>query len=106
VKGEERGRCGKSRFLYVHIDKADAKLYGESTMTTLSDLTSRELQILRLVLAGRTNKAIASEIFISEKTVEFHLDNLYTKIGVRTRLMAGLWAMQQGNEVETREIPS
>jgi DNA-binding CsgD family transcriptional regulator len=72
---------------------------------TLADLTVREMEILRLVLAGYTNKAIASEIVISEKTVEFHLDKIYTKIGVRTRLMAGLWAIQQGIEVETREIP-
>jgi DNA-binding NarL/FixJ family response regulator len=43
---------------------------------------------------------------ISEKTVEFHLDNIYTKIGVRTRVMAGLWALQQGILAETREIPS
>lgn len=79
---------------------------GELTMTTLSDLTYRELEILQLVLAGYTNKAIAAEIFISEKTVEFHLDNLYTKIGVRTRLMAAVWAMQQGMDIKTREIPS
>ena len=72
----------------------------------LSDLTPREVQILRLILAGHTNRAIASKIFISEKTVEFHLDNIYKKIGVRTRLMAGIWAMQQGIETEAREIPS
>ena len=75
-------------------------------MTTLSDLTSRELEILQLVLVGYTNKAIAAEIFISEKTVEFHLDNIYTKIGARTRLLVGIWAMQQGMAVETRGIPS
>lgn len=75
-------------------------------MTTLSDLTSRELEILQLVLAGHTNKAIAAEMNISEKTVEFHLDNIYTKIGVRTRVMAGIWAIQHGIEAETREIPS
>ena len=75
-------------------------------MKTLSDLTSRELEILRLVLAGSTNKAIAAEIFISKKTVEFHLNNIYTKIGVRTRLMAGVWALQQGLLAETREVPS
>ena len=72
----------------------------------LSDLTSREVEILRLVLAGYTNKAIAAEICISEKTVEYHLDNIYTKIGARTRLMAGIWAMQQGMDAETREILS
>jgi DNA-binding NarL/FixJ family response regulator len=75
-------------------------------MTTLSSLTPRELEILRLVLAGYTNKAIAAEIYINEKTVEFHLDNMYTKIGVRTRLMAGIWALQQGILAGAREIPS
>lgn len=75
-------------------------------MTTISDLTSRELNILQLVLAGYTNKAIAAKVDISEKTVEFHLDHIYTKIGVRTRILAGVWALQQGILVETREIPS
>jgi DNA-binding NarL/FixJ family response regulator len=60
-------------------------------MTTLSDLTSRELEILQLLLAGYTNRAIAAEISISE-------------IGVRTRL-AAVWAIQQGI-AETRGIPS
>ena len=75
-------------------------------MTTISDLTTGELEIIQLVLAGFTNKAIAAEIYISEKTVEFHLDHLYDKIGVRTRVLAGVWAMQQGIETEIREIPS
>jgi DNA-binding CsgD family transcriptional regulator len=65
-------------------------------MANLSDLTPRELEILQLVLAGRTNKAIAIEIYISEKTVEFHLDHIYRKIGGRTRMMAAVWAIQHG----------
>jgi DNA-binding NarL/FixJ family response regulator len=77
----------------------------DAPMKTLPSLTPRELEILQLVVAGYTNKAIAAEIYISEKTVEFHLDNIYSKIGVRTRLMAGIWAMRQGLLVETREIP-
>jgi DNA-binding NarL/FixJ family response regulator len=79
--------------------------YGE-TMTTVSELTPREREILQLVMAGYTNKAIALEIFVSEKTVEFHLDNIYTKIGVRTRLLAGIWAIEHGIEILTRETPS
>jgi DNA-binding NarL/FixJ family response regulator len=75
-------------------------------MANLSDLTPRELEILRLVLAGKTNKAIAAEMYISAKTVEFHLDNIYSKLGLRTRMMAGIWAMQHGVLMETREIPS
>lgn len=74
-------------------------------MANLSILTSRELEILQLILVGYTNKAIAAEICISEKTVEFHLDNIYTKIGARTRLMAGVWALKQGMATESRGIP-
>ena len=75
-------------------------------MTNRSDLTTRELEIIQLVLAGYTNKAIAAEFYISEKTVEFHLDHIYDKIGVRTRVLAGVWAVQQGIQAEIREIPS
>jgi DNA-binding NarL/FixJ family response regulator len=75
-------------------------------MATLSDLTPREEEILRLILAGRTNKSIAAEISVSEKTVEFHLNKIYTKIGTRTRMLAGIWAMQQGIDTKTRGIPS
>ena len=73
---------------------------------SLSDLTAREMEILHFVIAGYTNRAIAGEINISEKTVEFHLDHIYSKVGVRSRLMAGVWAIQQGIMAETREIPS
>ena len=75
-------------------------------MKTLSSLTPRETEILQFVVAGYTNKGIAAKMSISEKTVEFHLDNIYRKLSVRTRLMAGVWALQQGLLVETREIPS
>ena len=75
-------------------------------MASLTDLTPREKQILQHVLAGRTNRAIAAEFHIAEKTVEFHLSNVYAKIGVQTRLMAGIWALQQGIENKTWEIPS
>ena len=75
-------------------------------MKTLASLTPREMEILQLVVAGYTNKGIAAEMYISEKTVEFHLDNIYTKIGTRTRMLAGIWAMQQGIGKKTRGIPS
>jgi DNA-binding NarL/FixJ family response regulator len=74
-------------------------------MANLSDLTPRELEVLQLVLAGRTNKAIAADIHIAEKTVEYHLNNVYTKVGVRTRMLASIWAIRQGVEAETYESP-
>ena len=48
-------------------------------------LTGREREIADLVAAGRTNKEIASELFLSEKTVESHMTRLFGKLGVRSR---------------------
>jgi DNA-binding NarL/FixJ family response regulator len=80
----------------------------EDDMAALEDLTPREMEVLQLVLSGRTNKAIAAELSVSEKTVEFHLDRIYSKTGRRTRLLVGVWAIRLGLRVQdgTREIPS
>jgi len=45
-------------------------------------LTDREVQVLRLVAAGKTNRAIAGELFLSEKTVDRHVSNIFTKVNV------------------------
>ena len=74
-------------------------------MACLTDLTPREVDILQLIVAGYSNKDIAKKFCLSEKTVEWHLDRIYKKLGVRTRLKAGLWALHQGMEVKTGEIP-
>jgi DNA-binding CsgD family transcriptional regulator len=51
-------------------------------------LTGRELEVLRLVATGRTNRAIADDLYISEKTVARHLSNIFTKLGLSTRAEA------------------
>jgi DNA-binding NarL/FixJ family response regulator len=48
--------------------------------------------VLRLVATGRTNRAIAAELFISEKTVARHLSNIFTKLGVSSRSAATAYA--------------
>jgi DNA-binding NarL/FixJ family response regulator len=55
-------------------------------------LTSRELEVLRLVAAGRTNKAIAAELVLSERTVERHVSNIFVKLGVSSRSAATAFA--------------
>jgi DNA-binding CsgD family transcriptional regulator/tetratricopeptide (TPR) repeat protein len=59
-------------------------------------LTPRELEVLRLVVAGGTNKAIAAELGLSERTVERHLSNVYDKIGVSSRAAATAFAFEHG----------
>jgi ATP/maltotriose-dependent transcriptional regulator MalT len=51
-------------------------------------LTRRELQVLRLVAAGETNKAIAAELVLSERTVDRHVSNIFAKLGVSSRAAA------------------
>ena len=53
-----------------------------------ADLSLRELQVLRLVATGATNRAIADALYISVRTVDRHVSNLYTKLGVSTRAAA------------------
>jgi DNA-binding NarL/FixJ family response regulator len=48
--------------------------------------------VLRLVATGRTNRAIAAELFLSEKTVARHLSNIFTKLGVSSRSAATAYA--------------
>jgi DNA-binding CsgD family transcriptional regulator len=55
-------------------------------------LSARELQVLRLLAAGKTNRAIAEELFISEKTVARHVSNIFDKVGVSSRTAATAWA--------------
>jgi DNA-binding CsgD family transcriptional regulator len=55
-------------------------------------LTAREVEVVRLVAAGHTNKAIAQRLFLSEKTVARHLSNVYTKLDIGSRAAATAWA--------------
>jgi DNA-binding CsgD family transcriptional regulator len=57
-------------------------------------LTGRELQVLRLVAAGQTNRSIAAELFLSERTVDRHMSNILTKLGVSSRAAATAHAYQ------------
>jgi ATP/maltotriose-dependent transcriptional regulator MalT len=57
-------------------------------------LTPRELEVLRLVATGKTNKAIAAELSLSERTIERHVSNIFTKIRVPSRAAATAFAYE------------
>jgi DNA-binding NarL/FixJ family response regulator len=57
-------------------------------------LSDREVEVLRLIARGRTNKEIAGNLFLSAKTVGRHVENLYAKIGSNSRAGAAVFAME------------
>jgi DNA-binding CsgD family transcriptional regulator len=59
-------------------------------------LTPREIQVVRLVASGATNRAVANRLFLSEKTVARHLSNVYTKLGISSRAAATAYAYDHG----------
>ena len=61
-----------------------------------AELTSRELEVLQLVGAGKANKAIAAELGIGERTARTHVSNILGKLGLSSRTQAALWAVREG----------
>jgi DNA-binding NarL/FixJ family response regulator len=61
-----------------------------------SELTSRELDVLRLVAAGKPNKQIAAELAISERTARTHVSRILRKLRLSSRTQAALWAVREG----------
>ena len=82
------------------LDAAD--LAGQRRAALPNGLTEREAQVLALVAAGSTNRQIADELFLSQKTVARHVSNIFTKIGVTTRTAAARFAFEHGIPTSTR----
>jgi len=83
----------------LHPDVA-ARLMREVAAATprahRTDLTARELEVLRLIAAGRSNKEIARDLSVAEKTVKTHVSNVLSKLGVADRTQAAVYAVQNG----------
>ena len=70
----------------------------------VAELTSRELDVLRLVAAGKPNKQIANELSISERTARTHVSRILRKLHLSSRTQAALWAVREGL-VEVERAP-
>ncbi|NQU04207.1 MAG: response regulator transcription factor [Syntrophaceae bacterium] len=74
---------------------AEDAITGKS-LGTMPTLTQRELQVLELIVEGKSSKQIANDIYLSMNTVKVHLRNIYRKLGVNTRSQAIKIAIQTG----------
>jgi DNA-binding CsgD family transcriptional regulator len=75
------------------LTRVDA-LHSGSSASGAHGLTERELEVLRMLAVGRTNKAIAAELILSVRTVDRHVSNIYAKLGVSSRAAATAYAHQ------------
>jgi len=80
---------GRSRIPAAVADRLAERLSGNA-------LTERETEVLRTIVAGKSNKEIASALFISEATVKTHINNLLSKLGATDRTQAARIALQRG----------
>ncbi|MEO8092074.1 MAG: LuxR C-terminal-related transcriptional regulator [bacterium] len=73
-----------------------------ATTGTVHGLTPRESEVLRLVCSGKTNKEVAAELVLSERTVERHVSNIFVKLGVSSRSAATAFAYEHACSERTR----
>ena len=88
-----------ARWLYEQLNaKQDIerinRISKKNTRQEVYGLTLRELQVLRRVGSGKTNKTIAGELFISVRTVDRHMSNIFNKLGVSSRVEAITFAIK------------
>ena len=84
----------------VHLDPAAARILAKgmrtrSTEPATEPLTERELEVLALVGRGRSNKEIASDLGITERTARTHVSNILGKLGLASRTQAALYAVER-----------
>ena len=89
-------RCALDTFegigapLWAERARGELRATGETArkrdVSTVDDLTPQELRIAELVAAGASNREVASQLFVSTKTVEYHLRKVFRKCGVATRV--------------------
>ena len=92
VRGVARGEQG-------WVSRRIAALMSSWTMEEperIDDLTEREMQVLEQMAEGKTNKEIGYALGISQKTVEKHLESVYTKLNVSSRVEAAVLAVEKG----------
>ncbi|MFP4016036.1 MAG: response regulator transcription factor [Halanaerobiales bacterium] len=74
----------------------DSSYNGIANQNLAEPLTDRELEVLQHLGRGMSNKAIAEELILSEKTVKTHLSNIFSKLQVNSRTEAAIYAMKKG----------
>jgi LuxR family transcriptional regulator, positive regulator of biofilm formation len=73
---------------------------------TQKGLSHREAEVAELVSKGLSNKEVASQLFVTEKTVKFHLTNIYKKMSVKSRAQLIVWCVPHVDFINTATAPA
>ena len=91
IRAAAAGKC--------HLDPAVAKLLAATLRAPRSaadSLTAREREVLTLIAAGATNRQIARQLSVTERTARTHVSNILGKLQLASRTQAALWAVREG----------
>jgi DNA-binding NarL/FixJ family response regulator len=86
--------------IVAEADRLLATIAGGRPEAPWSPLTSRELEVARLVAAGNTNREIAAELFLSPRTVSAHVEHILTKLGAARRTEIAAWVTALSRRAE------
>jgi DNA-binding CsgD family transcriptional regulator len=99
---ERRALATEAHDLATELGQSEVATHARQRLSSLgrvalpAGLTEREGEVLAIVVSGASNRATAEQLFVSVKTVERHLLNGYSKLGVRTRTEAAAWVLRHG----------
>ena len=94
-RGEPRLHPDVARKLMAAMRETPADAASDAP-EEMDDLTEREREVVRLVAQGRSNRDIAAEFFISEKTVKTHVSHVLAKLGLKDRTQLAIYAIKHG----------
>jgi DNA-binding NarL/FixJ family response regulator len=97
LAGVDKGEAAISPLLAVRIiEEFSRHMKGAKAPLSVSELTKREIDVLKLVSKGAPNKEIASTLYISENTVKYHLRNIMEKLHLKNRAQVAAYAVRKG----------
>jgi non-specific serine/threonine protein kinase len=96
---ETQGRAMSLEQAIAYACDVDVSQPSKRSAASLDNLTPRERDVLRLLARGRSNRQIAAELVLGERTVETHVSNILSKLGLNSRAEAAIWAVE--NNIRT-----
>ena len=95
VRGAARGETALHPRVAARVIR-DLQGAPRDTLNPFSELSERELDVLRLIADGRSNAEIAAQLILSEKTVKGHVSNMLSKLQLADRTQAAIFALRGG----------